>query len=227
MSATCERCGIGRRAPGRTCDWCAAPARPRFPVWIAARRRLRRSRPAAVLRQRGPVVTGMVVGVVLHLLTAAVGVAFGLASLWQTGFLWSQQWWWVLMPEPAQPWAFAALRGAAYGALAGVVAALQASRARRQAPGALAETSPLSRAAIARVPEQVFDAASTRFIVLPSPASVTSLAAFLVSSLEPSVGTQHRLIAAALGAAVGRLTALVLRSGSRTAGSPPDPSSLP
>jgi hypothetical protein len=178
MSLACERCGVGRRDVRGTCDWCAAPARARLPFWIVFRRRLLQSALAVNARRRGALATGMTVGMVLHLLVAAVGVAFGLPPLWQAGFLWSQQWWWALAPEAWQPWLFAAVCGMAYGALAGWVA----GKGKRGRGGA---------------------------------ATVTALVAFVVAGWEPEVGTEYQLVAAALGAAVGRLTTLMLRGGAR------------
>lgn len=192
MSLTCPRCGIGRRASGGVCDWCAAPTRARLPCWILSRRRLVRSPLAAALRRKGAIVTGVTVGVALHLMSAAVGVAFGLPLLWQAGFLWSQQWWWALVPEPWQPWLFAAARGAAYGALAGRVASSRTREVRGH-----------------------------RFLAPLTPAKVTALVGFLVSMSEvifgwnPEVGLQYSLIAAALAGAVGRLTTLLLQGQER------------
>jgi hypothetical protein len=119
------------------------------------------------------------VGVVLHLMVTAIGVLFGQPPLWQIGLFWSEQWWWALVPEHAQPWGFAVEQGAVYGALAGLVAASQAASSRRGAS--------------------------------PSPATVTTLAAFLLSGWDSIAHTQHQLVMAVLGAAVGRWTTLVLR----------------
>jgi hypothetical protein len=190
VSLICERCGIGRRDSGGACDWCAAPARVRLPFWIACRRRLLQSALAANVRRRGALATGVTVGVVLHLLAAAVGVVFGLPLLWQAGFLWSQQWWWALVPEAWQPWLFAAVRGAAYGALAGFLAG---------------------------PPSGVVKLLRYRFLPTPTPAIVIALLGFEVSISEvvfgwnPEVGLQYSLIVALLAGAVGRLTTLIVR----------------
>jgi hypothetical protein len=129
-------------------------------------------------------VAGIVVGTVVHLIAAAAGVLLDLPSLWRMGFFWDAQWWWALVPEPAQPWLFAPIRGAAYGALAGL--AYQWTR-RRDLPNHL---------------------------IIPQPALAAALAAFLVTGWDAFAGTQHRLVAAAIGAVVGRLTTRVMR-GSR------------
>jgi hypothetical protein len=154
-----------------------------MPLWTTSRRRLLRSRPALALRRRGAVATGVAVGMLLHLGAAVLGVAAGVPGLWQVGFFWSE--WWSLVPEPAQPWLFAAARGAAYGALAGWT--VQHSRSQRL-----------------RLLPVGWDAAL-----------VTAGAELLVAIGDIQYGTQYRLIAAALGAAVGRLTTLVMR-GSRS-----------
>ncbi len=200
MDLRCERCGIGCRDIDGVCNWCAAPARARFPVWIRFRRWMVRTRWAAEAARGGPVAAGVTVGVSLHLLAAAVGVAFRLPSLWQSGFLWSQQWWWALVPETWQPWLFAALVGIAYGALAGLVAGAQ---------------SPTVRVPAKRV-DRASHAGLSRHIARPSPASspatVAALVAFVVSDWDPENGTQYRLVAAGLAAAIGRLTTLIWRA---------------
>jgi hypothetical protein len=112
-------------------------------------------------------------------MASAVGVLFGQSLLWQFGFFWTEQWWWILLPEHMVPWAFAAARGAAYGVLAGLVAASQAASPRRTA--------------------------------FPSPATVTALAAYLLTGFDSIAHSQHQLVMAALGAAVGQWTTLVLR----------------
>ena len=188
----CQRCGIGHRAPEGLCDWCAAPARARVPLWTLGRPRLQHSQFAATLRRRGPLMTGVVVGVILSLAIAGLGVASGLPQLWQVGFFWSDQWWWALVPEAAQPWLFAAARGIAYGALAGWVAG-----------------SPR-----VQVLKHSNVQALRSFPMVLSPVVMTAVAAFLVSLGDPQFGTQYSFMAAALGAAVGRLTTLMLR-GSR------------
>jgi hypothetical protein len=129
------------------------------------------------------------VGAVVHLAVAAVGVLLDLPSLWRMGFVWAAQWWWALVPEPAQPWLFAPIRGAAYGALAGL--AYQWTR-RRHRSDHLITSSPHP-------------------LIIPQPALVTALAAFLLTGWDEFAGTQHQLVAAALGAVVGRLTTLVMR----------------
>jgi hypothetical protein len=181
MTGTCRRCGIGERASSGDCDWCAAPRRARVPIWILGRRALLRSRVAAWLRERGPLAAAVAAGVTLHLLVAALAVLADLPVLWRMGFFWDAQWWWALVPESVQPWGFALLRGAAYGALAGWAAGW------RRAGG-------------------VTTAAEL------CPGSLTALAAYLLSSADGFAGTQHRLVAAALGAGVGRLTSLLLRA---------------
>jgi len=206
MPMICERCGIGRRDFGGLCDWCAAPARTRLPFWIVTRRWVERSLLAARLRRRGAIATGMAAGIFIHLLAAVVGVIFGVPHLWQSGFLWSQQWWWALVPEAWQPWLFAAARGAAYGALAGGVAAAGKRTRDDRAPGRRRGGG--NRPA---GPDRLPVSPSPRLPVSPSPATVTALVAFAVSAWEPEVGTQYQLVAAALGAAVGRLTTMMLR----------------
>jgi hypothetical protein len=79
------------------------------------RRRWLLSRLVAALRRRGALIAGLWVGLAASLAVAAIGVEAGIPGLWQAGFLWSDQWWWSLTPEAAQPWLFAAARGAAYG----------------------------------------------------------------------------------------------------------------
>ncbi len=136
---------------------------------------------AAELRRRGPVAAGISAGIAVHLAVAAVGVTAEIPVLWQMGFFWSAQDLWILLPEPLQPWAFAAARGAAYGALAGYL------------------WRPVNRWGEKRG-------------VGAAPATITALAAYLIAGFDPFAGVQHRLVAAALGAAVGRLTSLILRS---------------
>jgi hypothetical protein len=201
VSHLCARCGVGQRRVAGACDWCGAPGRARVPLWTAAKRWLRRSRIAAALRHRGPVVTGVAVGVTVHLAVAALGVATELHPLWQTGLLWSAQWWWALAPESVQPWAFAVMRGADYGLLAGWLAALWAEGQRL---GAARETGE-GDAVTARDPA----AAGLRLAVV-SPAGLTALAAYAISGWEPGVLTQDRLVAAAVGTVVGRLTLLIV-----------------
>jgi hypothetical protein len=137
-------------------------------------------------------VAGIVVGTVVHLIAAAAGVLLDLPSLWRMGFFWDAQWWWALVPEPAHPWLFAPIRGAAYGALAGL--AYQWSR-HRDAPHHLITSSP-------------------HHLISPQPAPATALAAYLLTGWDAFAGTQHRLIAAVIGAVVGRLMTRVMR-GSR------------
>src|SRR5438876_10226263 len=67
MSSLCRRCGVGYRAPGISCDWCAAPMRRHIPLWTLARRTVARSLLAAALRRRGALTTGLLVGIILHL----------------------------------------------------------------------------------------------------------------------------------------------------------------
>ena len=183
MTSLCERCGMGHRSSGTRCDWCASPACVRVPLWIVGRRRLLQSRLAAALRGRGALVAGVAAGIVLHLAVAVIGVQAGLPGLWQVGFFWSD--WWSLVPEPAQPWLFATVNGAAYGALAGGVAGRPPLHAFRAIP------------------------------VAWSPAAVTALTALVLSVWDTSFSTQYSLIAGALGAAVGRMTSLMMR-GSRS-----------
>jgi hypothetical protein len=201
VSHLCARCGIGQRRVAGARDWCGAPGRARVPLWTAAKRWLRRSRIAAALRHRGPVVTGVAVGVTVHLAVAALGVATGLEALWQTGLLWSAQWWWALAPESVQPWAFAVLRGAVYGLLAGWLAALWAEGRSQGAVMATGEAD----AATAREP-----AITALGPPVVSPAGLTALAAYVISGWEPSALTQDRLVGAAVGAVVGRLTLLIV-----------------
>jgi hypothetical protein len=184
VSGLCARCGVGQRRGNAPCDWCGAPARVRVPCWVINMRGLRRSRAVAALCRRGPVAAGIVVGVAAQLIVTAVAVAAGIPALWQAGFLWSEQWWWALAPEAVQPWGFALTQGAVYGALAGWVAGWRTGERR---PPTLRE-------------------ASTPPPDVASAATVTGLVAFVVAGLEPSAGTEQQLVAAALGAIVGRLT---------------------
>lgn len=206
MSGLCARCGIGQRLPGEACGWCGAPRRARVPLWTAAKRQLKHSPVANALRRRGPVVTGIAVGVAVHLAVAALGVASGLDPLWQTGLLWSAQWWWALAPESVQPWAFTVMRGSVYGLLAGWLAALWAEGRRQEAvdeaAGAAGPGAPEGQGALLRP-------------AVVSPMGLTALAAYVISGWEASTLTQDRLVAAAVGAAVGRLTMLVVGSTGR------------
>lgn len=215
MSDLCARCGIGRGVADDGCDWCGALRRARLPLWTAAKRWLRQSAAAAALRQRGPLVTGVAVGVALHLAVAAVGVATGISPLWETGLLWSVQWWWMLAPEAVRPWAFAAMRGAVYGLLAGWLASLWAEGRHgtsRRLPAAEQTGGGVESGARDSAPASVRPA-------IVSPVGLTALAAYVVSGWEPGselgVGTQFRLVAAAVGAGVGRLTMLIA-GGART-----------
>jgi hypothetical protein len=203
----CERCGIGRREFGGHCDWCAAPARTHIPFWILFRRWLVGSRLAAEARQGGAVATGVTVGVIVRLLAAALGVAFRLPPLWQGGFLWPQQWWWALVPESWQPWLFAALVGVVYGALAGLVARTEGWGNRGTGTRGDGATGDGATGA----PGEGTASDSPRPPVPPSAATVTALVAFVMSEWDPENGTQYRLVAAGLGAVIGRLTTLVWR----------------
>jgi nitroreductase len=156
-----------------------------MPLWTVSRRCWERSKSAAALGRRGPVVTGLAVGTSLHLLLTALGVAAGVPSLWKLGFLWDQQWWWVLLPEGVQPWAFGAVRGAAYGALAGWAAAKQ---------GSIRRDSPLA-------------------VRLAAPGTVAAMVALVVTCWDTFAGLDFQVMFAALGAAVGRLTSLTWRGG--------------
>lgn len=196
MIAVCDRCGIGVRVPGGACDWCAAPARARVPLLIAGRRRLLQSRLAAALRRRGPGVTGLVVGVALNLAAAGIGVAAGVSGLWQVGFFWSLQWWWSLTPDLAQPWLFGATKGAFYGMLAAIIWESRSNASRR----ARELAAPGARARQWRVLAGIL-----------SPACWTGLIALAVSLADTGLGTQYSLIAALLGAAVGRSVTLLRR----------------
>jgi hypothetical protein len=209
----CEHCGIGQRDFRGPCDWCGAPARPELPLLIAGRRSLGRSTWAAWLRRRGAVVTGVTAGILVHLLAAAVGVIYGVPLLWQSGFLWSQQWWWALAPEAGQPWLFAAARGAAYGALAGLVTAAGTGRRGDGKTGGRGDGETGGRGERAgrispspRLPVSP----SPRLSLPPSPATVTALVAFVVSGWDGEGGTQYCIVSALLGAAVGRLTTLIM-----------------
>jgi hypothetical protein len=189
----CERCGIGPRQAGGVCEWCAAPLRARLPLWTVTLRRLQHSRLAAALRRRGAVATGVAVGIGVNLAAAALGVAFGIPALWQGGLFWSQAELWALLPETWQPWLFAAVRGAAYGALAGLVA-----------PN-LRQRSGMTRPGVER----------SRFFVSPTPATVVACVAFVVTGWDDAHGLQYRLVMAGLAAAGGRLTTLILRGVNR------------
>jgi hypothetical protein len=201
MTPLCDRCGIGCRAPGTRCDWCAAPERVRVPLWSVGRRRLLHSRLVAALRRRGALVAGLSTGMFASLAVAAIGVLAGIPGLWQAGFLWSDQWWWSLTPEAAQPWLFAAGRGATYGAIAGSVAEILGQHA--GGPTSLAE------GVLVRRQKRRWFARSR------SPALWVALAALALSVHDTNLGTQYSLVVAALGAVIGRLTALVMRGARR------------
>jgi hypothetical protein len=201
MTPLCDRCGIGCRAPGTRCDWCAAPECARVPLWTVGRRRLLQSRLVAALRRRGALVAGLSTGMVSSLAVAAVGVLAGIPGLWQAGFLWSDQWWWSLTPEAAQPWLFAAVRGATYGAIAGSVVEILGQHAGGRT----------------RLEEGVSPWWQQRrwLAALRSPALWVAAAALALSVRDTNLGAQYSLIVAALGAVTGRLTALVMRGARR------------
>jgi hypothetical protein len=140
------------------------------------------------------VVVGVAAGIAVHLLVAALAVAADEPSLWQVGLFWKSQWWWALAPEGVQPWVFSFLRGAVYGLLAG-----WASKQWAVEGGGEKEAS-LSGAD-----------ARLQSVGTISPAGFTALAAFVVAGWEADTRLEDRLVAAALGAAVGGLTALLVR----------------
>jgi len=196
MIARCDRCGIGHRAPGERCDWCAAPARARVPLLTIGRRRLLQSRLAAALRRREAGLTGLTVAVAVHLAVAGIAVAAGLPGLWQVGFWWSEQWWWSLVPDAAQPWLFAATKGAFYGIAAAIFWEFRENASRRALdPGTGSAQARRWRTLGATL----------------SPAWWTSLIALTVSLADTGLGTQYSLIDALLGAAVGRSVTLLRR----------------
>jgi hypothetical protein len=192
MTGLCSRCGVGRRIERAACDWCGAPLRARIPCWIVLRRGLSRSGMAAALRRRSSLAAGIGAGIVVHLLVTALAVAAGKPALWEIGLFWPAQWWWALAPESVQPWGFAVLQGVVYGALAGWVAGWRAGS---------------SRGTARREARSGLDAGV-------SSASVTGLVAFVVTGWDSPGGMEQRLVAAAGGAVVGRLTTILLSAGS-------------
>jgi hypothetical protein len=187
MTGLCSRCGVGQRIESAPCDWCRAPLRARIPCWIVLSRGLSRSGMAAALRRRSSLAAGIGAGIFVHLLVTALAVAAGIPALWQIGLLWPVQWWWALAPESAQPWGFAVMQGVVYGALAGWVAGWR--------PGSSQRTARRE--------------ARTGLDAGVSSATVTGLVAFVVAGWDSPGGMEQRLVAAAVGAVVGRLTTIL------------------
>jgi hypothetical protein len=208
VSELCGHCGIGRRGAGGSCDWCGWPAQVRAPLWTLFRRRLQRSSVAAALRRRGPLAVGVAAGIAVHLLVAALAVAADEPSLWQVGLFWKSQWWWALAPESVQPWVFSILRGAVYGLLAGWASKQWAVGGHPRSgswqwavEGGEKKEASLSGA----------DARLQPVGAVISPAGFIALAAFVVVGWEADTRLEDRLVVAVVGAAVGGLTALLVR----------------